>query len=406
MKIEAFTLSNGIRFVFVPTRSDVGYCGVVVNTGTRDEDEHESGYAHLVEHCLFKGTRSRTDLQIIDRMESVGGEMNAYTTKELTALHAAFLKSYLERSLELLSDMLFESTFSSQALKKEVPVVMDEIDSYLDSPADSICDDYEDLLFAGSPLGRNILGSKQSLRKVTSKQLLAFYQRTYTTDQMVFFCMGPYTLAKVQSLAARYLECRPATTRSYQRVCPPPLQAIRKELRKHTSQVHWVTGTRVDSLYSEERYAFSLLNMVLGGDNMNSRLNLSLREKHSLVYTVGSQCARYTDTGNWNIYLACDANDLPKAEALCYNEMQQLIETKLTASQLKQARRQLAAQWILAGEHQENWLLSVAKNYMRRNALPDANAMREHLAAITTHQLQDLAQRYFKKDCLLTLIYR
>jgi len=406
MNIETTTLSNGIRLIHVRCKGDVAYCGVMVNVGTRDELESENGMAHLTEHILFKGTEKRNYIQIINRIEDVGGEMNAYTTKEETTIYALFLKRYLERAMELIADMIFNYKFDEHLLQKEKEVVADEIDSYTDNPSELILDDFEDELFAGHSLGRNTLGSKKILSKITVDALKSFIARCYTTDEMVFYSMGEFSFERVEKLAQKIFGIYPSTQRMFKRTAPINYEP--KTLTKHkaTSQVHLTFGNRAYNAFDDKRYSFFLLNNILGGGNMNSRLNMALREKHALVYSVESMYTPYSDVGNWNVYLGTDSQDVELAMDLVHKEIENLKSKKLSASQLQKLKAQWIAQMIIAGENRENWLMGVVKQFMNTGKIESKKEIESIVSAISENELQTVAEEVFDEDKFTYLYYR
>lgn len=405
MNINTYILSNGIRLLHVKAAGDVSYCGALINTGTRDEKPEESGYAHLVEHLLFKGTSKYTSNQIISRIEDVGGEINAYTTKEETALYAAFLKRYLDRSFSLVANMVFDSQFPQKQLDKELNVVLDEIDSYIDTPSEIILDDFEDLIFSGNPLGRNILGTRKSLKQVTRRKVLEFYRRTYTPDQVVFFIMGNYTGERVLKLANKVLGSIPASARSYEREAIKEYKPVEKSVKKGTKQVHIVMGGRSYCQSHEDRYPFVLLNNILGGDFMSSILNMKLREKEGLVYEVDSNYTTYFETGNWNIYLGCDAEDVDRSLSIINTELAGLREREISDQELKLAKRRLLSYLTICGENRESWILGAAKQYLNTGAIKEKKEVESKINAITAADIKRCAMEVFNPENLTVLQY-
>lgn len=405
MNINTYILSNGIRLLHVKAAGDVSYCGAMINAGTRDEMRDESGYAHLVEHLLFKGTSKHTSKQIINRIENVGGEINAYTTKEETAVYAAFLKQHLDRVLSLVADMVFDSQFNQRAIDKEVDVVLDEIDSYIDSPSDIILDDFEDLIFSGNPLGRNILGNRKSLKSVTRERIMNFYKRTYTPDQVVFFIMGNYKKERVQKLAEKVLSVIPPRNREYEREAIKEYKPVSKCVKKGTKQVHIVLGSRSYSQNDADRYPFILLNNILGGDFMSSILNMKLREREGLVYEVDSNYTTYFETGNWNIYLGCDYSDVDKALTIINEELKKLREKELSERSLKLAKRRLLSYLTICGENKESWILGAAKQYLNTGSIKEKREVEAAINAVTAADIRRCANEVFNPDYLTVLKY-
>ena len=377
----------------------------MAGTGTRDELQNEHGMAHLLEHLFFKGTKKRTQYQVMNCLETVGGELNAYTTKEETVVYSIVLKRDFSRAVDLLMDVIFNSTIGEEELLKEKEVVKDEIDSYLDAPAESIVDDLEEVLFDGFALGRNILGTKESLDLITSKKLIDFYKRCYTTDELVFFSMGDFSQSYVEKLLNKYLVCVQPTVRNFQRITPIEYFPKKLELQRNTAQVHYVIGGRAPSIAEKEKYAFFLLNNILGGPNMTSKLNLSLREKNALVYQVDSQYQTYSDTGLWYVYLGTDHEDLSRAKRLTYKEIDRLVQDKISQTLLSRSKRQIVGQVYLAQENRESTILSSVKQYLTFSKVSDINETIEKYMAITADEVLDVAQKYFVREKLSEIIY-
>lgn len=394
-----------MRILHIPTKSDVVYCGVIANTGTRDELQNEHGMAHLLEHLFFKGTKKRSQYQVMNCLETVGGELNAYTTKEETVVYSIALKRDFPRAVDLIMDIIFNSTINEEELQKEKEVVKDEIDSYLDAPAESIIDDLEEVLFDGTSLGRNILGTKESLDLITSDKLIDFYRRCYTTDELLFFSMGDFTDSYVEKLVGKYISNIIPSTREFARVSPAEYIPKKLEFVRNTAQAHCVIGGRAPSISDDDKYAFFLLNNILGGPNMTSKLNMSLREKNALVYQVDSQYQTYSDTGLWYVYLGTDHEDLPKAKRLVYKEMNKLIDSEISQSLLNRSKRQIIGQLILSQENRENTILSSAKQFMAFNKVSNIDEAKEKYMAVTASQVLEMAQKYFVKDNLSEIIY-
>ncbi|MBQ1651730.1 MAG: insulinase family protein [Paludibacteraceae bacterium] len=403
MNINTYILKSGIRLLHVKAVGDVAYCGAVINTGTRDELPTESGYAHLVEHMLFKGTSKFSSNQIISRMEDVGGEMNAYTTKEETVVYAAFMSRYLDRCFSLVSDMVLDSQFDERNLKKETEVVLEEIDSYIDNPAELIMDEFENLIYSGNPLGRNILGDRKTLRSVSRKRIMEFYKRTYTPDQIVFFVMGNYTPQRILSLAEKRFEGLEPKTRSYTREELATYTPQFKEVRKHTRQVHFVMGNRSYSYAEKERFTFILLNHILGGEYMSCILNMSLREKEGLVYDVCSNYTTYADTGNWNIYLGCDYDKLNHVTDIIYSELGELMERPISERELKLAKVRLLSYLTIGGENRESWILGTAKQYLNTGRVMEKHEVESLINSVTAADIQRCAEQIFAPERITTL---
>lgn len=404
------TLANGLRIIHKPLRSRVAYCGFAVDAGTRDEAEEEQGMAHFVEHLIFKGTQKRRAWHILNRMENVGGELNAYTNKEETVVYSAFLVEHFARAFELLADIVFHSTFPQREIEKETEVIIDEIQSYEDNPAELIFDDFEDLIFRGHPLGHNILGRPEYLRTFHTGEAMAFARRCYRPENMVFFVLGGVEFRRVVRLAEKLvgdLTGSPAdTTVATRRTPPPPYVPEHLVLDKETSQTHVMLGARGYNAYDHRRTALYLLNNLLGGPGMNSRLNVSLRERRGLVYNVESNLTAYTDTGTFCIYFGCDRADTDLCLSLVYRELKRLRDRRLTASQLAAARKQLIGQIGVASDNNENIALDMAKTFLHYNRYESQEAVCRRVAELTADELLTVAGEMLEKDYLSVLIYK
>ena len=400
------TLPNGLRIIHRPTLSQVAYCGFAVDAGTRDEAEDQQGMAHFVEHLIFKGTQKRRAWHILNRMENVGGDLNAYTNKEETVIYSAFLTEHFARAFELLTDIVFHSTFPQREIDKEVEVIIDEIQSYEDTPSELIFDDFEDLIFRGHPLGRNILGRPELLRGFRSEDAAAFTRRFYQPGNMVFFVQGAIPFKQVVRLAGKLLADVPTTAVDNHRLPPPPYAAARQEISKETHQAHVMLGARGYDAHNDRRTALYLLNNLLGGPGMNSRLNVALRERRGLVYNVESNLTSYTDTGAFCIYFGCDPDDTDLCLRLVHRELKRLRDTRLTPSQLAAAKKQLIGQIGVAGDNNENNALGMAKTFLHYNKYETPEAVYRRIDSLTSEQLLEVANEAFAEEMLSLLIYK
>ncbi len=407
MTYETYTLANGIRLIHKPDDSPVAYCGIGVNTGTRDEKENEQGMAHFVEHMLFKGTQKRKAWHIINRLESVGGEINAYTTKEETFVYATVLKEDFERAMELTIDIVFHSTFPANELEKEIDIVLDEINSYKDSPSELIYDDFEELLFANYPIGKNILGSEKSLPQFTSNDLKSFVNNNYCTTEMVFFSLGNIKFDKIIHWAEKYLGHIPYSSRLQNRETPLIYTPQHIQTSKDTYQVHYMLGNRAYDLQEKEkRLGLYLLNNILGGPGMNSLLNLALRERNALVYNVESNFTSYSDTGVWNIYFGCDPKNMKRCEKLVFAELDKLNQQKISDYQLQKSKKQLMGQMAISSENKENLILSMGKSYLHYNKVDSDAEIREQINVVSSQNILDIANEIFDKNKFTILVYK
>ncbi|MGL5937132.1 MAG: M16 family metallopeptidase [Phocaeicola sp.] len=400
------TLPNGLRIIHLPQNSPVAYCGFATNAGTRDELEQESGMAHFVEHLLFKGTTKRKAWHILNRMERVGGDLNAYTNKEETVVYSAFLKEHFVRAADLLADILFRSTFPQNEMEKEVEVILDEIQSYEDSPSELIFDDFEELIFPNHPLGRNILGTPDTLKSFTTADVKAFTERYYRTGNTVFFVQGDIPFKKVvQTLEKVTSDIGFSQAVSLRQ--PPPLYKPQQLIvKKDTNQAHVMVGNRGYDAHSGKRTALYLLNNLLGGPGMNSRLNVSLRERRGLVYNVEANLTSYTDTGLFAIYFGTDPSHTDRCLELVYKELKLLCDTPLSGTQLAAAQKQLIGQIGVASDNFENNALGIGKAFLHYGRVEERADLFKRIESLTPEKLWEVANEVLVKDQLSTLIYQ
>jgi len=405
MTYQTYTLPNGLRIIHKPDNTAVTYCGLVINTGSRDETSTEQGMAHFIEHLLFKGTDKRRSGHIINRLEHVGGELNAYTSKEETVVYATVLNEYFERALELVSDIVLHSTFPQKEIEKEVVIILDEIQSYKDNPSELIFDDFEEMIFEHHPLGHNILGNAELLEHYTTADAVSFVERHYYPEEMVFFVLGDLNFKQLIRWAEKYLQTETTNKRTLQRFSPTIYTPARREIVKNTHQVHFMLGNRAYDLNHPDRMGLYLLNNILGGPGMNSLLNLSLREKHGLVYNVESNYQPFTDTGMWSVYFGCDTDNAVRCEQLIYAELQKLREQPLSNNALKKYKLQLMGQIAIATEQKESLALSFGKSFMRYGKIDDLETVRKRINVITAEKLQTIAIEIFDQKSLSVLKY-
>lgn len=404
MKPFTHTLPNGIRVLHIPDDNPVSYIGVAIDAGTRDEKENESGIAHFVEHLLFKGTERRRSRHIINRLESIGGQLDAFTTKEETCIYAIIPNEYAERAIELLADVVLHSVFPEEEMEKERDVVLDEISSYNDSPAELIYDEFEELIFPGDSIGRNILGTEESLEKITRNDIIRFVNRTHTPDKMVIFGMGSMKSELFAKKAEKYFITDRVNTEKEKKT-PSDYKAISKTINRDTYQAHCIIGNRCMDMNSDKRLTMLLLNNILGGPALISRLNIAVREKNGLCYTIESNMTNYTDTGVWNIYFGCAPKNLDRTLSLCMKQLELLSEKPLTAGQLAMAKKQLRGQVLISQQNKENTILSLSKTHLHNLPLrSDSEALAE-IDTLTAADIRQMAQQIFNPSQLSTLIY-
>ena len=412
MRYNTDTLSCGLRVIHLPADSPIVYCGFGVRAGSRDEQKGDEGLAHFCEHTTFKGTRRRTALQVIGALEGVGGELNAYTNKEETVYYAAILREHAARAVDLLCDIVFHSVYPQNEIDKEVDVICDEIESYNDSPAELIYDEFDNLLFADHPLGHNILGEADRLRTYTTADALRFTSRHYRPDNAVFFISGDVNFRSITrrleeslsdtlgpaSAAAQPLESLPASP-----VLPRSATVVRE---RGTHQAHVMVGTLGCAASDERRMALYLLNNIIGGPSMSSRLNLAMRERRGLVYTVESSAVSYRDTGVWNVYFGCDAADVERCLRLLRREMSHMAEHRLSDRQLLRAKRQIKGQIGVACDNRETFALDFGKSYLQYGLERHLSTLFERIDAVSADDIKRAAEETFAPDRLITLIYK
>lgn len=406
MQLFFHTLKNGIRLVHQQVDSPVSHFGVLLNTGSRDEQINEQGIAHFIEHVIFKGTQKRKAYHILSRVEDVGGELNAYTTKEETAVYATFLNEYYARSMELISDILANSTFPQKEIEKEKEVVIEEINSYKDSPSELIFDEFEEVLFDGHPIARNILGTPKNVKKFRREDIFKFIDNNYHTDQMVLSSVGNISFRKVVQLAERYFEPIPEKVRTHQRVGFHNYQPSSRTVKKDTFQAHCILGNIACDHQDPRRIGMVLLNNILGGQSMNSRLNLSLRERNGLAYNVESNYTAYSDTGQFSVYFGTDKENLDRAINLVQKELILIKNKELGFQQLAKAKKQLIGQLAISSENREDLMLSIGKSYLLFDRVDSMERVYEKINTLTSSEIIALANEVFDESKISTLIYK
>lgn len=406
MKEEFFTytLQNGIRCVLKTVRSQVCYCSMTIGAGSRDEREEERGVAHLLEHTLFKGTSKRKAYQVNCRLENLGGEINAFTTKEETVVHATVMRGDFAKAVELMDDIIFHSTFPHEEVEKEKEVIADEINMYKDSPDERIYDDFEDLLFAGSELGHNILGSKRSLAKLHTEQIKAFVERTYTTDRMVFAVIGNISPKRFVATVERYFGPEKPTSRSTLRNVPEVVEHFTKSVSKQQHQVRQVMGARAYALDDKRRLALILMTNLLGGPSAASRLNVALRERRALTYCVEALYTPLSDCGMFSIYFSCEKEKLEQCREILNKELQLIMNRPLTPRQLAIAKRQFIGGFAISAENNELYMLSVGKSFLSFGGVDSLEEVYRKVDEITPEDIMAVAKDILPNLSTLTYI--
>ena len=418
-------LSNGLRIIHLPSASQVVYCGYQIAAGTRNEEPGDEGLAHFCEHVTFKGTTKRSSLRILNSIEQVGGELNAFTNKEDTVFYAAVLKDHLARAVDVLTDIVFHSIYPQNEINKEIEVICDEIESYNDSPAELIYDDFENILFEGHPLGHNILGNAERLRQYTTADALRFTSKFYRPDNSIFFAYGDIDFKKLVRILSRKEEgerrneITPNILKSNDSIkdsctqcispsslLPPPSSPKTIIRHKDTHQAHVMLGNRAYDIHDKRRIALYLLNNILGGPGLNARLNLALRERNGLVYTVDSSMVSYGDTGLWCTYFGCDPEDVKRCLRLIRHELDKLMKKPLSATQLRMAKQQIKGQIGVACDNRESFALDFGKSFLHYGWEKDIRHLFADIDAVTPEQLQAVAQEIFDSSKITTLIYQ
>ncbi|WP_333887494.1 pitrilysin family protein [Sphingobacterium siyangense] len=405
MEYEIIRLSNGIRVVFQYQNLPVTHVCMVINAGSRDESAGKYGVAHFIEHLLFKRTERRSTQQIINHLESVGGDLNAYTTKEYTCVHASILQPYLNRALDLFEDIFFHSTFPDIELDKEKSVIVDEMASYLDSPEESIVDDFEDLVFQGSGLGHNILGLEDQLLALQKGDIVDFMRANYDTNEMVIGITGNYTLKEVERLLHKVFGAVPSNTIARLRNDVRPLVEQHVAVGKPINQVHYMLGSLAYNYRDDRKTGLLLLNNMLGGMGMGSILNLSIREKYGIAYTIESNYTIFSDTGLFSIYLGTDEEKVEKAKKLVFKELAKLSEQPLSETAVKKAKQKFIGQIALTEENRMSMIISAAKNVMDYDRVILLDEVIEKIQDLTNTELLEIAQDVFDPKKMLSLSF-
>ena len=403
--MKSLTLDNGLRVVYAPSPTNTVYLGLALDAGTRDETDEESGMAHFAEHLSFKGTDRRTSRQIITHMESVGGDLNAFTGKEETVYYCTCQKEHFRRAMDLLFDVVFNSRYPQEEMDKEVEVVIDEIESYNDSPSELIYDDFEAMLFQGHPLGRNILGNAERLRQFKSEDVARYTRRLYTPDRTVLFVYGNVELDEILRRIPNNIlsEARQSIVRAQTIHCPAPCE---RTINKDTHQAHIMMGARAYGGTHKKHLALFFANNILGGPGLSSRLNLALREKRGLVYTVESTLTTYTDTGVWAIYFGCDHHDTEKCKRIVKKELQRLCDAPLSEKALNAAKRQITGQIALSYDNFESVAIGMGKRMLHYGRTQTKDEFIARIQALTAEQVWDAAKEIFNPGNLTILEYR
>lgn len=405
MEYNVHTLPNGIRILHVPSASAISHACIIINSGSRDENDENAGLAHFIEHLIFKRTEKRSTNQILNRLESVGADLNAYTTKEYTCIHASFLNPYLDRTLELFNDIVFHSTFPEDEMDKEKSVVLDEIASYLDQPEEAIYDDFEDMVFSGHALGRNILGTTESVSKITQKDIHRFIKENYHTDKMVIAVLGNYSLNKVVKVGAKHYSEIPANLHKPTRKAPLKAPVVTKTFNKPIQQAHAMLGSQAYSLHHPYKTGLLLLNNLLGGNGMSSILNLQIREKYGIAYTIESGYSPLSDTGIFTLYFGTDKEKVNKASVLIFKELKKLRDNHFSEVQLQKAKNKFIGQIALGEENRIGLIISMAKSLIDYDKIDDLETVFSKIQAVSTTDIGNITNEILDESNLSALTF-
>ncbi len=402
---QYYTLSNGIRVVFRQKESIVAHAGVYISVGSRHEQPAEEGLAHFIEHSIFKGTTRRKSYHILNRIDGVGGELNAFTTKESTCVYTTSLSRHLDRCLELMSDILFNSTFPEKEIEKEKDVVLEEIKSYQDYPAELIYDDFEQLAFDGHPIAHNILGSKKNVKHFSTQDIRSFFDRHYTPNRMVVSVVGPMPFEKLIRVLERYFggyaPCEVAVPEQKR----PEFRRFTTSIRKKTHQVHALIGCSAYHCFEDKKTGFTLINNMLGGPAMNSRLNVAIRERYGFCYTIESQYTPFTDTGLFYIYAGIEPQAKERYVELVMKELERFRNQSLSSLQLHTAQHQLIAQIAIDNDLSLNEMQSIGKAHLLYNRVDSLQEMQDDIEHVTPSEIMDIANEVFSVDNVSMLFY-
>lgn len=399
------TLSNGIRLIHRQKPGQIAHLALMVNTGSRDELSHEYGLAHLIEHMIFKGTKKRKAFHVLSRLENVGGELNAYTTKEETCLHASFLNVHTDRSLELLADIAFQASFPANELEKEKEVVLDEINAYRDNPSEEIFDEFEDQLFNGHPIGHPILGTEKTVKSFSRNDLFRFMKKNYATDQIVLALVGDLSFEKFLLKSTKHFGQIAARQRTPKILVNTEIKSNFVQKEKNSYLTHCILGNSTYDRKHPDKHSLLLLNNILGGPGLNSRLNLNIREKYGFAYNIESHYTAYSDTGIFLVYLGIDPRSAEKALKLVYKELTKLKTQKLGSLQLHRAKQQLIGQLAIGFESGLSETLSIARSHLLFDKVDDMNQITQKILKIDASKMLNVAQEVFDFDKFNTLIY-
>lgn len=400
-----YQLTNGIRVVHQPMKRAIGHCGLMIGCGSRDEFPAEHGLAHFIEHGLFKGTKKRNNTQVLSRLDSVGGEINAFTAKEETWIHASFLHEHTDRAVELIADIALNSTFDKDEMEKEKDVIIDEINGYKDSPTDMLFEEMDDMVFPSHPIGRSILGTEDTVKSFKQKDILSFYKRNFVAQNMVFSYAGPMAMEKLQSILEKHFEGVAKGNSTFNRPDYPSYKKQHLRVFKEIHQAHAGIACRAPHLHQRERHSFILLNNILGGPAMNNILNLKIREKYGIAYQVDSNYSPFTDTGVFSIYLGTEVHQLEKANELINKELAKLRDTAFSTRTLEGYKTQLKGQLALSQDSGSSLMFNHGKSLWVYDRINTMQEVFDVINGITPADIQHVANKYLNPKNFTSLTY-
>ena len=405
MEFEIFRLSNGIQVIHQEKLGEAAHLGLFVNVGSRDESPEETGMAHMLEHCMFKGTTKRKAFHILNRLDNIGGELNAFTTKEETSIHSSFLKQYYERAIELTFDIAFNPTFPEKEITREKLIILDEFYAYKENPSDQIFEDFDQIVFPDHSLGKTILGEPKHIKKAKRKNLVAFHNDYYHPENMVISSVGNISIKQLRKWLEKYIPNHSGKGKLVSRVAPTSYFTTEKTIKKPVHQAHIIIGNQAYSHTHDKKRSLILLNNILGGPSLNNRLNLNISEKHGFAYHLESNYTSFSDAGEFSIYMGTDHKQLDKSISLIYKELDKLKNKKLGAVQLNQAKQQIKGQIALGHESGLNIMIALGKSLLTYGKVDLMETIYQQIDNITSEDLIDVANEIFDSKLLSSLIY-
>jgi predicted Zn-dependent peptidase len=407
MRIEETWLSSEIRIVHVNIpKLQSAHLGVFVQTGSRNEPTHLAGISHFIEHMVFKGTQRRNSFHILNRLDSVGGDLNAYTSKEETVYHASFISKYYDRAMELLADLVLNPTFPDAEVEKEREVILEEFRTYKDMPSENIFDEFDEMLFPNEPFGKNILGSPKSLKLIHKKELADFHRQRYFALPLVICSVGKISLQRLAALVKKYFDNFKTVPDALSFPKPTLSAPFHHTISKKSVQQHIVLGCESFPSQHAKSITFNFINNILGGPAMNSRFNLGIREKYGLTYQLDSHYQAHSDIGFFTVYASTDKKTANRVVELIFKEIEKMKTIKMGVLQLSQAKNQYIGQMLLNREQGQNLMLAIGKAAMFKERLESFEEIIQKITQISASNILETANEIFKKDQFYQLHYQ